>query len=262
MTKISMVIGAKELKEFVNSLSMLEDFNFDVRNDGIYVHAMDNNSISMVKTGLPKKVFSKWKVAKGHITVQGDSIREALKNIKDKDKISINTSSGANPKLILTIGKEKREIPYNEVPSKAENKEPNVEFTARITVPAKELKEAINKAKKINKYALFIIGEKKLILFAKGETHLRMELPIEGEVKKTTTMQLNMDYLAKMLKAAGKETPIKLEMKTDEPMRVSYNTGNTDAKYWLAPYINDDNSELIKEALHPAREKKRERLRA
>ena len=254
MTKLDLTIGAKELKAFVNSLAILTEFNLDVKNDGIHIHAMDPSTISMVETCMPKNLFSKWKVTEGHINVDADLMRKALKKIKDKDKVSIKTIAGNPPKMVFTINTEAREIPYSETQNKTEKKEPEVRFTAQVTIPAKELKDAVSKVNKIDKSMLLIFKDKKLILFAKNTPEtIRMEMPIKGEVKDMTTLHLNTKYILEMLRATKKDTNVKLGIKTDEPVQISYNTGSTDVKYWLAPRIEDEKEELIKEALHPSK---------
>jgi DNA polymerase III sliding clamp (beta) subunit (PCNA family) len=269
MTKIDLkTSNAKEFKDFITALGILDEFYFHIGKTGIHINELSNDGISMVEGDLSKNLFSKWDVKEGILNVQRDHMKDALAHIKKNDQLSIKSATGKEeePLLKFSIGKEEREMPYSDKPSERElKKEPKVDFTAEITVPAKVIKEFLSKAKKIDRYVLLVADKKRLILFCKGNNEkIREEIPVEKGINKLTTASFNIGVLGDMLKGAGKKANIKMDMKTNEPLRLSYGTGYWNVKYWLAPYMMEEREKgLIEEALAQKSEnKKREKLRA
>ena len=215
---------AYELKEFVNLLGILDEASLKVGKSGLHIKAMDPSSISMVEADLSKNLFSKWDVDEGTITVDVDRIREALRHIKKADKLSVNTIKTDKEATMLqfSIGKEKIEIPYSNETKEEPKREPKTEFTATATLQAKPLKDFLAKAKKIDSHVLVVAKNNKLILFCKGDGgNIRAEMPAEVQTKKEVAARFTIEFLSKMLKAAGKNTKISMDLKTDEPVKLT-----------------------------------------
>jgi len=248
----------KELKNFIKAVDLLDELNLTVDKTGLHLMQMDSSGVSMVIADLPKTLFSKWNVKPGNISIFVDKLKDALKSIKKDDTtLSIKTEK-AKHLLNFILPNTNVEIPYLPVEKIMEKKEPNVEFTAEIVVPGQPLKEFLSQAKKNYEYVFLLAKNKKLILFCKNDDgRLRKEIPLEKEVKGETMANFNLDYLNKMVKAADKNTNIKIDMKTDEPIKLRYSNG-FNVTYWLAPYIEEDIEikNQIKEAIKGIKQEK------
>ena len=49
----------------------------------------------------------------------------------------------------------------------------------------------------------------------------------------------NLEFLENMVKSCPAGVPINISLKTNEPLKVSYPTGQAQISYFLAPYIEE-----------------------
>lgn len=243
------VAEAPAFKAIIDSIvSLVEEGQFDVREDGLYLKAMDPSQISMVSFVMPKTAFLEYNL--GDLTKLSLNIAQfstVLSRAKKGEKLELSSEEG---RLLINFVGEKHKRTFKlPLLSSAERlqREPKIEFKNHILLRADALRELIKDAKLLSSHLKLCLspdhfsvevrgdnGEVKAE-FEKGSTEVS-EISVSGLVKVTFPIQ----YLEDMLKAASANSIIKLNLETDRPLRLEYSVEGATVVYYLAPRIETE----------------------
>jgi proliferating cell nuclear antigen len=240
--------NAKYWRDCVEAIvSLVDEGIFNITKEGISLKAMDPSGISMISFFMPSKVFSKYELEKStDIGLNIDNLSKIMSRTRENEALVLKDVDG---KLSLEFvgSKSRRRYRLHLIDvRKKEDKEPKVEFDASVEVDGEHLKNALKDASLISSYIAFKAAKSNFTISAKGDSGELEELnEIDGAgVKKLDTSKeaqavFNLEFLENMVRSSQAGSSIKLSIKSDQPLRMSYNIGDAAVTYYLAPYVED-----------------------
>jgi proliferating cell nuclear antigen len=240
--------NAKYWRDCVEAIvSLVDEGLFSITKEGIGLKAMDASGISMVSFFMPSKAFSKYEIEKSMaIGLNLDNLSKIMARTRDNESLVMKDTDG---KISLEFIGEKSRRRYRlqliDV-KKSVEKEPNVEFDANIELDGEHLKNALKDATLISSYIAFKAAKSQFAINAKGDSGELEELhEIDGgKVKKVDASKeaeavFNLEFLENMVRSSPIGNSIKLSLKSNQPLRLSYNIGDASVTYFLAPYVEE-----------------------
>ena len=228
-------------------VSLVDEGTFSISKDGISLRAMDPSGISMISFGMPSKAFSKYEIDKSQdVGLNIDNLSKIMSRTRDDEALVIKETDG---KLLLEFvgAKSKRRYRLNLIDvRKKDDKEPKVEFDAHVEVDGEHLKNALKDASLVSSYIAFKAGKNHFTISAKGDSGDLEELnEVDGtgikklEAGKDAESVFNLEFLENMVRSSPMGNSIKLSIKSDQPLRLTYNIGDAAVTYFLAPYVEE-----------------------
>jgi proliferating cell nuclear antigen len=208
---------------------------------------MDPSSISMISFTMPAKAFSKYSVDKSTaVGLNLENLSKILSRTRDDEALVIRDVD--NKILLEFIGPGSRrryKLQMIDVKKNVE-KEPNVQFDAHVEMVGEPLKDMIKDASLISSYIAFKASKDQFAVSARGDSgELEALHEKEGslmkkfEVTKNADATFNLEFLENMVKSCPIGSQIDIELKTNEPLKLSYNIGDAKIQYFLAPYMEE-----------------------
>jgi proliferating cell nuclear antigen len=132
---------------------------------------------------------------------------------------------------LIDVSEEEKEI-----------KIPDAKFDARIEINARLLKEALKDAHIFGSSVTLRVKNKQFHIEAKGSQGTLRTVSKEGKLISVkhgvdVTSKYSLNYLSNVIKEADNDSTIVLELRSDAPLRVSYEIGKTKLQYYLAHMI-------------------------
>jgi proliferating cell nuclear antigen len=240
--------NAKYWRDCVEAIvSLVDEGTFSIGKDGISLRAMDPSGISMIAFSMPSKAFSKYEIEKSQdIGLNIDNLSKIMSRTRDDEALVIKEADG---KLLLEFvgAKSRRRYRLNLIDvRKKEEKEPKVEFDAHVEVDGEHLKNALKDASLVSSYIAFKAGKGHFTISAKGDSGDLEELnEVDGagvkklEASKDAESVFNLEFLENMVRSSPMGNSIMLSIKSDQPLRLTYNIGDAAVTYYLAPYVEE-----------------------
>ncbi len=240
--------NAKYWRDCVEAIvSLVDEGNFNITKEGISLKAMDPSGISMISFFIPNKAFSKYEIEKSaDIGLNLDSLSKIMSRTRDDEALVLKDHDG---KLSLEFigSKNRRRFKLNMIDvRKKDDKEPKVEFDVQVEVDGEHLKNALKDASLISSYITFKAAKSHFAISAKGDRGDLEELSeVDGaaikklEASKDAGAVFNLEFLENMVKSSPMGNSIKLSIKSDQPLKLTYNIGEAAVTYFLAPYVEE-----------------------
>ncbi|MBI5227339.1 DNA polymerase sliding clamp [Candidatus Micrarchaeota archaeon] len=237
------VNDAPALKSIIDCIgSLVEEGQFEVKSDGIYLKAMDPSQISMISFSMPKTSFVEYNVPEE--TRMGlDIVRlsELLSRGKKGEKAEIYLEEN---RLAMTFSgaKHKRtfKIPLIETANRV-NREPRVGTNIAV-VRSDAIKDALKDAKLMSTYVkLQVTAEKFMVDVLSDNGELKAEFekgsPEVPEItaSESVTATYPIQYLEDMVRSASSSAMMKISLGTDMPLKLEYEMDGAKFTYYLAP---------------------------
>ncbi len=240
--------NAKYWRDCVESIvNLVDEGSFNIAKEGISLKAMDPSGISMVSFFIPSKAFSKFDIPKNaSVGLNLENLNKVLSRTRDNEALVMKDTDN---KLLLEFvgknGKRRYRLPMIDVRKNVE-KEPNVEFNAFVDIAGDPLKEIIKDASLMSSYITFKESENQFFISAHGDSGELEEFnENDGEIIKKIKAEkeegavFNLEYLESIIKACPIGNQINIALKTNEPLKVTYNIGDATLTYFLAPYMEE-----------------------
>ena len=240
--------NAKYWKDCISAIvSLVDEGLFNITKEGISLKAMDPSSISMISFNMPNKSFSKFSVEKAtSIGLNIENLDKMLSRTRDGESLIMKDSDN---KLLLEFigpnGRRRYKLQLIDV-KKSVEKEPSVEFDAQIKISGEPLKDIIKDAGLISSYISFNAGKNQFSVRARGDSGELEEfhesdsgIMKKVEAKKDAESTFNLEFLENMIKACPPGNDIDIALKSNEPLMLGYNIGDSSVQYFLAPYMEE-----------------------
>jgi proliferating cell nuclear antigen len=240
--------NAKHWRDCIDAIvSLIDEGLFSITPEGITLKAMDPSGISMVSFTMPSKAFSKFEIEKAvSIGLNLDNLSKIMTRTRDDEALVMKDTDG---KMSLEfVGENSRrryKLKLIDV-KKGVEKEPNVEFDAKVEVDGEHLKNALKDATLISSYISFKASSGLFAINAKGDSGELEELhDVDGgkikkvDVTKDASAVFNLEFLESMVKSTPVGNSINLSLKSDQPLKLGYNIGDANVTYFLAPYVEE-----------------------
>ncbi|ACB40604.1 proliferating cell nuclear antigen (pcna) [Pyrobaculum neutrophilum] len=240
-------LDAKEFAYIVDAVSVLvEEANFVVRSDGLYLRALDPSRTAMVDLSIPKEAFDEFpEVEELRVGVNFKDLKKILRRVKKGDKISMEVEEGRI--RIKLVGKSVRSITLPSIEVVGEElPTPKVVYTAMVKTASDVLASAIKDADAVADEVKFEANEEALVIGAtsdKGEVEVRLdknsELVYEFDVKEPASARYSLEYLVDMVGRTSKISDIvTIELATAKPLLLTFDIpAGGKIAYFLAPRV-------------------------
>ncbi len=240
---------APALKAAIDSVvSLVEEGQFEIKKEGLYLKAMDPSQISMVSFSMPKEAFVEYEVDEERkLGLNISQFANVLSRGKRGEKAELSAEDG---RLVVKFYADKRKrtfkVPLLEI-GEGVSREPKIEFKSHVKINAEAFKETLKDAKLVSSHVRLVLDKEKFIVDVKGENgDVKAEFENGGkEVLEITTESgakatFPLQYLEDMVKASTAASPLTIKLETDKPMKLEYEMEGAKVAYFLAPRIESD----------------------
>ncbi len=241
------VSDAKFFKSCIDAVgNLVDEGTFEVNANGMHLRNMDPSQIAMVDFNLPKEAFEKFSAEDGAgLGINLLDLGKVLARARSDEKLTISMDEKDNKLLLEFVGDSKRNfkmplLDLGGVPPK----EPKITFDAHVKMRAGAFKEMLKDAGLLSSHVVLQADGDSLLIEAHGDSG---DLVIDtkkgaGSVSefKTSAKARAMypfEYLDDITRAAQEDSTITIELKSDAPVRVSYEIGKAKLAYYLAPRV-------------------------
>lgn len=224
---------------------LIDEAELVVSTRGLELKATDPSQISMVDFSMPKSAFSKFVSNDIRLGLDLDYLNQVLSRAQANDELELSLDEKRAFLSVKFRGNAERsfQVPLIDI-SSSEVPNPKIEFDAELLVSAGFLQNAFKDAALISSHVVLGCDEEKFFVKAnssKGNLiedvkQNKVSLP-EMRVKRECKSMFPLDYLQDMLKAASSDTKVAVFLKSNAPIRISYNILDASIAYFLAPRI-------------------------
>ncbi|OIO25413.1 proliferating cell nuclear antigen (pcna) [Candidatus Micrarchaeota archaeon CG_4_10_14_0_2_um_filter_55_9] len=235
---------AKFFKQCVDAIvNLVDEGSFEASKDGLKLRTMDPSQIAMVDFSLESGAFKKFDCGETRsLTVNLADFNKVLARTRPDEKLTL-TLDEKNSRLALKFkGASTRnfKLPLLES-SAAFPREPKIAFEATIKLNGGEFKSMLRDAGLLSSHVTLKVSGDSFFVEAHGDSG---DLEVESkkgktiiEIKGEASAMYPYEYLDDVTRACPDDAEITLEMKTDAPIRTSYEIGKAKLAYFLAPRV-------------------------
>jgi proliferating cell nuclear antigen len=240
---------APALKSAIDSIvCLVEEGQFDVKNDGLTLKAMDPSQISMISFSMPKAAFIEYNLPEEmKIGVNINQLAEVLARGKKGERLELSVEEG---RLVVKFYGEKHrrmfKVPLIETGERIQ-KEPKIEFKNSAKIRADALKETLKDAKLISSHVRLQLTKEQFIVDVRGENgDVRAEFEkgspdvLDLSVNENTKATFPLQYLEDMVRATSSGSIVTISLETDRPLKLEYEIEGAKVAYYLAPRIETE----------------------
>jgi len=245
--KISMADGDM-LKDSISLISdLINETNLHVKKDGLEIVAMDPANVAMVVLKLKIGMFTEYDAGNEFsIGLNLSNLKQILKRMKSKDVVhmkcadnmfhlSYRDSSKIRDFKLPTINIEEKNATL-----------PNLSFKAVIVTNSDMLASAIEDIEVVGESATFNATDNKFLIMAEGDLNqAKVEMRKDDLTKITLTdvkevkSKFSIEYLKKFIQASKLSETVKINLGSNYPLRLDYETENLELSFILAPRVED-----------------------
>lgn len=238
------------LKDAVGVISEIvnEEVTFKFGKDGIFMNAMDPANVSMVVFRLLRPAFEVYKLDdEQSVTVDMERFDQVLKQSKPSDIVAIKMDDKDNELKFMFKGESTRRFSIPLIAeTKEEKKVPSLDFDASVLLRSDVLSQGVSDAEIVSDSVLFIADSKSFRTEAYTEGSGKAELNLETgdgalqelKVSAPSKARYAVDYLKKMMKGGKLADSVKIEFKTDFPLKLEFvKTDLLQLAFILAPRV-------------------------
>ncbi|MEM2963084.1 MAG: proliferating cell nuclear antigen (pcna) [Candidatus Anstonellales archaeon] len=243
------VSDARSFKGAIDSIvNLIDEGQLEFTTEGIRLKAMDTSQIAMVCFFMPKDVFLEYDVqSTSRVGINFDSLSKVLGRARAGEQLEVLEDEN---KLVLRFVAEKKKrsfkLPIIEMPSGIQ-KEPLIEHDAFVKITAAALKELLKDAALISSHITFEANDSGFFADVKGDgANLHSEYEKDSSeiseiiAKASSRATFPLQYLDDVTKAAPDTEEIEIKLKTNAPIKITYEVEGANVSYYLAPRLDSD----------------------
>lgn len=242
-----MLLKLDHPKLFSEIVSIISELVLEVRmkvdKEGLSILAIDPANVAMTSLKLPASAFSEIDVDSPEVLgVNLDNFKAILRRIKP-GMILVITRQENELKLQIQ-DKIQREFNLALIDIEDEEKEiPNLSFTSKIEMDAKDFSESIEDCSVVADSCSFISEPDKFVMMAKGSLNsFRSEFSSDelNITAESANSKYSLEYLQKMIKATKITDKVKINFANDYPLKLEFITPFIELNFILAPRVETD----------------------
>ena len=221
--------------------SFISEGNFRFTDKRISFKAIDPSQIVLVEFFMDKKVFDKYNIEPTLVGVDLVELSKIMARALPNDKMQMDLTD--NEMLIKFDGDLTRNfrLPLIDV-SEEEITIPAHKFDATVDINGRILKEALKDASLFGSSVVLRVKDNKLMVEARGsqgtlKTEAKGAKNINVDSKKEVVSKYSLNFLQNIVKETDADGKVKIELKSDAPMEVTYNIGESTINFHLAHMI-------------------------
>ncbi len=241
------IIESEKLKETIEAVSsIVEEAKINLTPDGISVKAVDPANVAMITLNLESAAFEEFTATEGELGVDLKRLNDILGMAEKAEIVEIELDEESHKLVISMSGLTYKISLLDPASIRKEPKVPQLELPATIVLSGNDLKRAVKAAEKVSDHMCMGVDSEIFYLEAEGDSD-RMRLDITKDqlisLEPADVRSLfSLDYLADMVKSAGKANEVTIELGKDFPTMIKFRiaNGNGEVNYLLAPRIESD----------------------
>ncbi|HZX19837.1 MAG TPA: proliferating cell nuclear antigen (pcna) [archaeon] len=227
------------LKSSIEAISsFIPEGNLRFNEKGLHFRAIDPSQIVLVDYLVDKNVFDSFDIEPAFVGVNLAELNKIVSRAIQNDTIKIDLSD-SELKLDF-IGELKRsfKLPLIDV-SEEELKLPDAKHDAKVEINSKLFKEALKDASLFSSSIILKVQGKNFFMESKGTAGNSQANSTNGKQVKVISSadvvsKYSLSYLQNIVKEANPDENIVLELKSDAPMKITYNIGKSEIRFFLA----------------------------
>jgi len=239
------VINAETLRDAIEAVSSLVDeVKFSITENGIELKAVDPANVAMVSLKLDSAAFELFKSTPGEIGVDLVRLSDLL-SMADRGENVLLELDEEQHKLKIIVGSLSYTLSL--IDPSAIRKEPRIpelDLPAHVTLSGSEMRRAVKASEKVSDHVILGVQDDQFYMEAKGDIDsLKLKIPsneLLGLKPGEARSLFSLDYLSDMSKSIGKASQVTLELGVDYPLRISFQIGQVEVHYLLAPRIEQE----------------------
>lgn len=239
--------NSKFFKHCVDAIvNLVDEGTFEVTEAGLHLRTMDPSQIAMIDFTLPKEAFEKVEAEeKVLLSVNLSDLSKILGRAKEQEKLTVSMEEKESRLLLEFTGDAKRrfKLPLMDS-SNTMPREPKVPFDSELKIRGGAFKDMLKDAGLLSSHVVLEAGESAFVVEAHGDSG-----DLHVEIKKDSLVELKSasksralfpyEYLDDITRACPEDAVLCLNMKSDAPVRISYDIENAKLAYYLAPRVEN-----------------------
>jgi len=253
MGSLKASIKAHILQTTIHALDHLaNEALFQVKPQGIKVELVDNAHVAMATMEISPKAFEEYKATSLEIGVDLTKFNEILKLARSDDVVNIefNCEGKGENCMYIQVRNIIRRIGCLDCAGMQKPKVPTLQTNAEATIEAGALMLGIKAAAQITDHLRLTMNKKAMEVYNEMDADFT-KIPydnsdggplLEINAPQKTVAMYSIDYLTNILKIAKNDTPIRLAISNDSPIKINYEfaDGNGNLEYLIAPRIESE----------------------
>ena len=244
------VEDAKRYKNATDSIvNLIDEGVLEVREDGLYLRAMDPSQIAMVSFSMPKSAFSSYEAPTpaSKVGLNFDALAKILSRSRPGEKLEITQDQ--NKLALRFVARDRKrsfKVPVLDMPSGIV-KEPPIEHDAVVKLSSTHFKEALKDAVLVGAHITLEANESGFGIEVHGdssdfkeENEKGGEGVIDIRAAKPSRATFPLQYLEDIVRACPENSAITIHLKTNKPLKVEYEVESAKVVYFLAPRTDTD----------------------
>ncbi len=240
---------AKLFKSCVDAIvSLVDEGSFQLAADGLRLRTMDPSQIAMVDFHLPKEAFASYDPEGAPaLGLNLVDVSKVLARARAGERLTMSAEEKDNKFLLEFSGASKRafKLPLLDLAGTSP-REPKIAFDAEVSLRGGTFKDLLRDAAILSSHLVLEASDGELVVEAHGDSgDLRVEtkkgpagLAAVSARGKNRAMYPS-EYLDNMTKTCPDDALLTLWLKTDAPVKVSYELGKAKLAYYLAPRVEN-----------------------
>ena len=244
------VDDAKRYKNATDAIvNLIDEGIMEVREDGLFLRAMDPSQIAMVSFAMPKTAFAEFEAPtpSAKVGLNFDAIAKILSRTRGAEKLQISQEGNKFQLKFVGQGKKRSfKVPILDMPAGGA-KEPTITHDAVVKVSSSHFRESLRDASLVGSHISLQADEAGFSIEVHGDTS---DLTEENEKTGSEIMEMTvtkparatfpLQYLDDIVKACPDSSPLTIHLKTNAPLKVEYEVESAKVIYYLAPRIDSD----------------------
>ncbi|MEK6972888.1 MAG: hypothetical protein AABW72_02520 [archaeon] len=231
----------KQLQTAIKSISnFISEGNFRFNDKGIALRAIDPSQIVLVNYLAPKGIFKKFSVEPSLIGINIEDFEKIMRRAFANDVMELSLEDSFLN--IRFLGDLDRNFKLSLIELNEEEASlPDIAFTAKVTIKARILQETLKDASLFGSSIVLNIKDNVLTMEARGQqgtlkTLIKKECAAVDS-KDEINNKYSLNFFENLVKEADPESELKIELKTESPMKISYRIGDSEIQFYLAHMI-------------------------
>lgn len=239
--------NAKVFKDCVDALvTLIDEGEFDITNEGIKLRAMDPSQIAMVDFVLPKAAFEKYSVENEmKIGLNLEDLSKITSRVRQGEKLIIKLDKSKSRLELVFRGKSTRKFNISLLDASGMvPKQPKIDFDAKVKLSGSLIKEGLKDAALLSAYVVLRADKDGFMITSSGdkgeviiEAKKDEDVLIEHSVSSESRAMFPLEYLNNLLKNVEADVAVTLNLKNDTPLKLEYPIAQANVTYYLAPRI-------------------------
>ena len=232
----------EQLRKAMDAISLfISEGNFRFSENGISFKAIDPSQIVLVLFEMDKKVFEKYDIEPTFVGVDLVELSKILSRSQPNDKLLLDVTDSEMKLSLQGPINRSFSLPLIDV-SDSEVSIPKTSFDASIEINSRIFKEALKDASLFGSSVVLRVKDKQLFIEARGSSGTlksvaKQTKQVSVESKAEVVSKYSLNFLQNIVREADSEKKIKIELKSDAPMKISYKIGVSPIEFHLAHMI-------------------------